>query len=92
MALEDVPAAGKSQAGSVISVARSLGLALGIVAFETLFSDGITRAAKLDGVSVKTAQIPHALLQHGFTVAFIFGVGLSIAALLLTLRAGAERA
>lgn len=91
MALDDVPTAGKPQAGSVISVARSLGLALGIVAFETLFSDGIMRAAKLDGVSVKTARIPHALLQHGFTVAFLFGVGLSIAALILTLRAGAER-
>jgi hypothetical protein len=76
----------------VTSVARSLGLALGIVAFETLFSDGATRAAKLGGVSVDTAHIPHAVLQHGFSVAFLFGVGLSVAALILTLRAGADRA
>ncbi len=89
MALDDVPTAGKAQAGSVTSVARSLGLALGIAAFDALFSDGITLAAKLDGVSLGTAQIPHAVLQTGFTVAFLFGVGLSIAALLLTLRAGA---
>jgi EmrB/QacA subfamily drug resistance transporter len=92
MALDDVPAAGKAQAGSVTSVARSLGLALGIASFEVLFSDGITRAAQLSGVSLETAQIPHAVLQHGFTLAFLFGVGLSIAALILTLRAGSKRA
>lgn len=92
MALDDVPAAGKAQAGSVTSVARSLGLALGIASFEAMFSGGITRAAKRDGVSLTTAQVPHALLHHGFTVAFIFGVVISIAALILTLRAGADRA
>jgi len=92
MALDDVPTAGKAQAGSVTSVARSLGLALGIASFEALFSDGITRAAKRGGVSLNAAQIPHALLQHGFTVAFVFGVVLCIAALILTLRAEADRA
>ena len=69
-----------------------VGLALGIASFEAMFSGGITRAAKRDGVSLTTAQVPHALLHHGFTVAFIFGVVISIAALILTLRAGADRA
>jgi len=89
MALDEIPAAGKAQAGSVTSVARSLGLALGIASFETLFSDGITRLATREGVSVTTAHIPDAILRHGFTVAFVFGIGLSVAALVLTLRAGA---
>ena len=91
MALEDVPAAGKPQAGSVISVARSLGLALGVVAFETIFSDGIVRGTQLDDLSVRTDQAAPALLQHGFTMAFLFGVALSILALALTLRAAPHR-
>lgn len=90
MALDEIPAAGKAQAGSVTSVARSLGLALGIASFETLFSDGITRLAKREGVTITTAHIPDAILQHGFTVAFVFGVGLCVAALILTLWAGAR--
>jgi len=75
----------------VISVARSLGLAVGVVAFETVFSEAIPHRVSVENVSVQTAHVDPGLLQHGFTVAFLLGVALSVLALYLTLRLRAPR-
>ena len=77
---------------SVISVARSLGLAVGVVAFETVFSEAIPHRVSVENVSVQTTHVDPGLLQHGFTMAFLFGVALSLLALYLTLRLRAPRA
>jgi MFS family permease len=92
LAMEDVPALRKPLAGSVISVARSLGLAAGVVAFETVFSEAIPHRVSIENVSVQAAHIDPGLLQHGFTVAFLLGVALSLLALYLMLRLRAPRA
>jgi len=86
LALEDVPALDKPLAGSVIAVARSLGLAVGVVAFETVFSDQIPHNVSVEDVSEQAAHVAPGLLQHGFTTAFLLGVALSFLALFLTLR------
>ena len=92
LAMEDVPALSKPLAGSVISVARSLGLAVGVVAFETVFSEAIPHRVSVENVSVQAAHVDPGLLQHGFTVAFLLGVALSLLALYLTLRLRAQGA
>ena len=91
LAMEDVPALRKPLAGSVISVARSLGLAVGVVAFETVFSEVIPHRVSVENVSVQTAHVDPGLMQRGFTVAFLLGVALSLLALYLTLRLRAPR-
>jgi DHA2 family metal-tetracycline-proton antiporter-like MFS transporter len=92
LAMEDVPELHKPLAGSVISVARSLGLALGVVTFETVFSEVIPHRVSIENVSVQAARVDPGLLQHGFSVAFILGIALSLLALYLTLRLRAPRA
>ena len=91
LAMEDVPVLRQPPAGSVISVARSLGLAVGVVAFETVFSDEIPHRVSVENVSVQAAHVDPGLLQHGFTMAFLLGVTLSLLALFLTLRVRVQR-
>jgi predicted MFS family arabinose efflux permease len=92
LAIEDVPLTHKPLAGSVISVARSLGLAMGVVWFGAVFSDAIPHSVSIDNVSLHAARIDPALLQRGFTAAFLLGVAISLLALLLVVLAGPQRA
>ena len=85
LALEDVPALDKPLAGSVIAVARSLGLAVGVVAFETVFSDQIPHNVSVEDVSEQAAHVAPGLLQHG-------GQGVLLLALLLGAGAVLRRA
>ncbi|WP_295401249.1 MFS transporter [uncultured Thiocystis sp.] len=77
--MSSVPAELKSTAASITSLMRSLGLTLGVVVFETTFSMFIPKNISLDGVSLSHSGVHPSVLHHGFEMALIVGLAISVA-------------
>ncbi len=74
------PPDSRGAVSSLMSLSRSLSIALGVLFFETIFSDSIPHAISIDNTHI-AAGISHVReLAPGFFNAFLFGVIISLAA------------
>lgn len=89
--MASVPAEHKSVAASITSVMRSLGLVLGVVLFETLFSQFIPPSVSLDDVSLSRSGIEPEVLHRGFEVTLMAGLLVSLLMVVLIALVGRQR-
>jgi EmrB/QacA subfamily drug resistance transporter len=76
---------------SILNLCRSLSIALGVLFFETIFSDSIPHHISVENKHIG-AGISHASeLAPGFFNTFLFGTFVSLAAILLMLKVGREK-
>lgn len=82
------PPDGKNAAAGMVSLIRSLSIALGVLFFETIFSDCIPHSISTDNTHI-TAGISHINeLTPGFRNTFLFGTLISVAAIVMMAAAG----
>jgi len=82
------PPAGKNAVAGILSLCRSLSIALGVLFFETIFSESIPAAVSLSDTHL-AALIKHpGELAAGFHNAFLFGALASVLAVVFMVMAG----
>lgn len=77
------PVEKKSSVGSLITLTRSLSIAIGVLFFETVFSDSIPHHISHNNMNLAQGISDPEQLAPGFRNVFLFGAALSIAAVIL---------
>ncbi|MEE9913461.1 MAG: MFS transporter [Deltaproteobacteria bacterium] len=75
--------AGKNTVAGVITLCRSLSVALGVLFFETIFSESIPASISTGNTHIAAAIQHPGELTCGFHNAFLFGIVVSVAALVM---------
>ncbi len=79
--------AGKNTVAGVITLCRSLSVALGVLFFETIFSDSIPHAISIDNTHIAQGISHVSELVPGFRNTFLFGTLISAAAIVMMVMA-----
>jgi len=88
--LASVPPERKGTAASITALMRSLGLVLGVVVFETTFSELIPASVSLDAISLGKSGVAAESLHEGFVATFL--VGLVVSAVMVAMIAAVRGA
>jgi len=79
--------AGKNTVAGVITLCRSLSIALGVLFFETIFSDSIPHAISIENKHIAQGISHISELAAGFRNTFLFGTLISAAAIVMMVMA-----
>ena len=91
LAMDRAPASKAHQVSSILGLVRSLPMALGVLFFATLFSQGIPRHVSLQDTHLGALPDP-SVLAPGFHHALTFGLVVSVAAMVAMIWAWRESA
>jgi hypothetical protein len=80
LALQFVPPESKGMGAATMGVLRSLGLVLGVLFFETIFSGSIKGVTNCPICSIKFSDAAAPLLSKGFLAPFLFGLAINVLA------------
>jgi DHA2 family metal-tetracycline-proton antiporter-like MFS transporter len=88
LVMDCAPPAEKNALAGVVSLCRSLSIALGVLFFETVFSGSIPHSISLNDTHIAAAIAHPRELAAGFHDAFLFGALISLIAVVLMFLAG----
>lgn len=88
LVMDCAPPAEKNALAGVVSLCRSLSIALGVLFFETVFSGSIPHSISLNDTHIAAAIAHPRELATGFHDAFLFGALISLIAVVLMFLAG----
>jgi len=88
LVMDCAPPAEKNALAGVVSLCRSLSIALGVLFFETVFSGSIPHSISLNDTHIAAAIEHPRELAAGFHDAFLFGALISLIAVVLMFLAG----
>ena len=85
LALSFVPPEKKGAAAGMMGALRSLGIILGVLFFEIIFSDSLSGGNSVTAADPATFNVAPSLLMTGFRNSFIFGLIICIASFVIIL-------